>query len=445
MPNQDTGQTTHTAATSASNSSAPATLHGFRLVVARIGWLLMAVVTLALFGLSIGPGYAALRTACTTAPCSPEQLTPAGVQAIETLGFPLAAYALYNTAIVGIFFLLYFLLAVLIFWRRSNDRMALFVSFTLLLVALFLPDWTSVLVPIYPGLRFPLNILNAIMLICFFAIFYVFPDGRFVPHWTRWVMLLWIGLLLLTIFVPEEPSDPSPDPTSRLIEIVVGVGLLLALVGTGLYAQFYRFRYVSDAVQRQQTKWVVFGLMATLSAVLVTQLPVLVEPSLEQPGTLYDLIADFVSFLVTLLIPLSFSVAILRYRLFDIDVIIRRTLIYGVLTSLLAVIYIGSVVMLQWLLTSLIGGNDQIAIVGSTLGIATLFQPLRRSIQATIDRRFYRRKYDTQKTLQAFAAGLREETDLEQLTDNMVRVVQDALQPAHVSVWLCERDNISRA
>ena len=139
---------------------------------------------------------------------------------------------------------------------------------------------------------------------------------------------------------------------------------------------------------------------------------------------------------VILLIPLSIGFSILRYRLYDIDVLINRTLVYGSLTTLLALLYFGLIFVLQSLFQGLFHQNNAVAIVVSTLVIAALFQPLRRRIQAIIDRRFYRRKYDAAKIVEAFSATLRNEVDLNQLREHLLTVVQETMQPAHVSLWL---------
>ena len=141
-------------------------------------------------------------------------------------------------------------------------------------------------------------------------------------------------------------------------------------------------------------------------------------------------------YLLLLLIPLSLAIAILRYRLWDVDALINKTLVYGTLTATLALLYIGLVFALQFLLRGLINQDSTIAIVASTLVIAALFQPLRHRLQKVIDRRFYRRKYDATKTLTTFSATLRNEVDLSQLSEQLVAVVHETLQPTHVSLWL---------
>ena len=259
--------------------------------------------------------------------------------------------------------------------------------------------------------------------------FYLFPSGRFVPRWTRWLALCWVlfsGSWLFTPFGP--PTWPLP-----LFNLVV-----LMLWGSFLVAQIYRYARVSDATQRQQTKWVVFGIAVAVAGVLATIFTVGaaidLPPEQVGPRMLSLLLMD--AFM--LFIPLSIGIAVLRARLFDIDVVINRTLVYGSLTAVLALVYLGGVAATQAIFRALTGQEQQpqLAVVISTLVIAALFNPLRRRVQAFVDRRFYRRKYDARKTLQDFSARLREETDLDSLNAELITVVRETMQPARVSLWL---------
>ena len=211
---------------------------------------------------------------------------------------------------------------------------------------------------------------------------------------------------------------------------VFGVlGLLgLGVGGVGASASVVvRFRR-SRGIERQQMKWFVYAatlLLVFSASILASDVYFLVE-----------IVSGVVLGLALVSLPTAIGTAILKYRLYDIDVVINRTLVYGSLPTSLAVVYIGSVVSLQSVFRSLTGQDSQLAVVASTLLIAALFNPLRRRVQAFVDRRFYRRKYDAAKTLEAFSAKLREETDLAALNAELVGVVRETMQPAHVSLWL---------
>jgi hypothetical protein len=269
----------------------------------------------------------------------------------------------------------------------------------------------------------------------------LFPNGR-LPGW-RWRPVAWFLVAYLAFFTLASWLSPIWNEL-RLADLKKPIGLEGALPGMlseAIYlslplpillsgaAVVSRFRR-SAGEERQQLKWFTYAvsvMVVVFSAWLSLAVLGLVE-------------ASALTFALPMFgLPVAVGIAILRHRLYDIDVIINRTLVYGTLTALLALFYFGSVVVLQRLLAPLIGGNEQIVVVASTLAIAALFQPLRRRIQSIIDRRFYRRKYDAAKTLQAFSARLREETDLTHLSDELITVVQDTLQPASISLWLRER------
>jgi hypothetical protein len=405
-------------------------LRGRWLWAARAAWVLVATTTLGLFALSVPAGYAMLRTVCTERPCGPEQLSSEGARTIDRLGLSLDLYAAYNTALVVVFVLAFCAMAAAIFWRRSEDPVALFTSLTLVLSGVFLPEWMELLVPIYPSLWLVLDLLNSATYPCLFILLYIFPDGRFVPRWTVWLAAVVIVLRVPHYFAPGSPL--TPENWSPVLLALLWTGLVF----TCIFAQIFRYRRVSGAEQRQQTKWVVFGLSAMLAVLIMATLPPAFAPGLDDPGTLNDLGIDLVSFWAATLVPVTFGIAILRYCLFDIDVLINRALVYGLLTLSLAAVYLGGVAALQAVLRALTGGESQLAVVASTLAIAALFNPLRGRIQAFIDRRFYRRKYDAEKTLESFNATLRDETDLDRLSDDLVSVVSETIQPEHASLWL---------
>jgi hypothetical protein len=208
-------------------------------------------------------------------------------------------------------------------------------------------------------------------------------------------------------------------------------------------AQVYRYQRVSSPTQRDQTKWVVCGFAAWFLLMLVLgglYIILIGRPSSQPdlPWLSYVVVSRVVGWVgLSLLVPLSIGVAILRHHLFDIDVIINRTLVYSALAGALVLVYWGSVVLLQALFRVLTGqGSSELTIVASTLAIAALFTPLRHRIQAFIDRRFYRRTYDAAQVLAAFSARLREETDLDRLAEDVLAVVQETMQPTQVWLWL---------
>lgn len=265
-----------------------------------------------------------------------------------------------------------------------------------------------------------------------------FPDGRLVsPRW-RLVPWLVLGLMpfavLLNVFSPGEAvyesgiQNPLAVEALRPVERVFGPVVLawyIGLIFVAAASLVVRFRRARGE-ERQQIKWLTFA-ASFIPIWFMTNSPVeAVFPALF-------LVLDA---LVIGAVPVAAGIAILRYRLYDIDVVINKTLVYGVLTASLVGIYLGGVVVLQRGLVFLTGEGSQLAVVASTLTIAALFTPLRRLIQSFIDRRFYRNKYDAARTLEAFSATLRDETDLDALDAELVGVVRNTVQPVHVSLWL---------
>jgi VanZ family protein len=270
----------------------------------------------------------------------------------------------------------------------------------------------------------------------------LFPNGH-LPS-PRWRFLAWLIVGLLVVYSIAALLSPYPyaniDPSMANIRNPMGI-----LVANDLFDQLANFILVlsfpiilacivsvilrfrrAQGAERQQLKWFSYGMTLSLLMILIIFILIFTTTN-GGSGILF--------YLALVCMPISAGIAILRYRLYDIDVLINRTLIYGILTAVLALAYVICVLVLQYLLSGFTGGS-QLAIVGSTLVIAALFQPLRRRIQKTIDRRFYRTKYDSSRALEAFSVTLRNEVDLQELSEHLVKIVQETMHPAHVSLWL---------
>jgi hypothetical protein len=285
----------------------------------------------------------------------------------------------------------------------------------------------------------------AVVSILFFSLL-VFPTGRLLS--SRWRVVAWVGVCGFSVGLPSSALVPGPFEKDSLFDNpfgvdaailgplnVVGLTLILAaLLGAILSLVMRLVR--SRGEERQQIKWfvaaAVLGFFALFGVTVVSSL----LPEGPILGGLVDPLAKLLWIIVPASLPIAVGIAVLRYRLYEIDLLINRALVYGSLTVLLAGVYEGSIVLLQKAFRAFTGQQSGLAIVVSTLLIAALFTPFRRLIQSFIDRRFYRSKYDAKKTLGSFSTKLRDEKDLGPLTDDLVDVVRETMQPEHVSLWL---------
>jgi hypothetical protein len=268
--------------------------------------------------------------------------------------------------------------------------------------------------------------------------FLIFPDGHFVPRWTRWLALVWVVYSISFMFIPEirPPTGFAALETPlELARVAWNGGFLLIAIGS----QIYRYRVASSPRERQQTKWAVFGfalyaLFGTLGA-LILVLPFVAAPAAPRPlSTIFGASLLLVALTMP---PLCIGIAILRSHLWDIDILIRRTVTYSILTAVLLAVFFSIIIILQQVFATLTGtSQNELITVLSTLAIAALFVPLRQRIQSWIDRRFYRKKYDAQHVLHEFSVTGRDETDLEKLTGRLIAVVNETMQPRSVSIWL---------
>jgi hypothetical protein len=274
-----------------------------------------------------------------------------------------------------------------------------------------------------------------LVLPCATFLLLLFPNGRLLSRRWRWVawaaaagiVFGFVGSVLIPGKISDYPQVINPYGLKSVSDPLQGLGfamLAIALVGSPL-SLVLRFRRAA-ADERQQIKWLALaGSVAAVTLVVGT----------AGYDVLGETVANFAILLSVLGLPLATGVAILRYRLYDIDVVINRTLVYGALTATLALTYLGSVLLLQLALDGLTSGSS-LAVAGSTLAVGALFRPARARIQAAVDRRFFRRKYDAARTLEAFSARLRDEVDLRTVNNELSSVVRETLQPAHVSLWL---------
>ncbi len=308
-------------------------------------------------------------------------------------------------------------MGVLIFWKRSDDWMAILMSAALMTVMA-----EGILVQ--DNLQWAVKVIFMISWAIWFYLPFVFPSGRFEPRWARWIVFL-ITILSTTAYAFY------PDPGLALL-----MGSTAWMVLT-LYAIPYRYLRVSNPIERQQTKWIGIGLIGTILASLPWVLHTVMlppsSPSIERVGFLV---------LNMILYPLMYAtfaicigISILRYRLWDIDLIVRRTLVYGILTGTLALLYFSLVTLLQALSASVFGLQSPVVIVLSTLAIAAVFNPLRKGIQNLLDRRFYRNKYNAELALANFATAARNETDIKCLNEALIDVIQETMQPETVTLW----------
>lgn len=355
--------------------------------------------------------------------------------AIAALGISPTLHAAYNLGIELAGATGFLLLAGLIFWRRSRDPAAIGVSAVLIAFGAALPGTSYALISNRPIWLVPPGLLQGLGWAGLLLFAMLFPDGRFVPRHAWLLVVPWL------VWVAGFFLFAGALTRGRPVAIALTYAAWIGWFGLGTLAQLYRYRYVSNAQQRQQTKWVLLGFSGALvgAAAASTQSVLSLSAGVAASNSvLYEGAAVALLNLSALLIPASIAVAILRHNLYDIDRLINRALVYATLTAALALVYVTCVALLQVVLSRVTGqqGQSPIVLVASTLTVAALFQPARKRVQHSIDRRFFRRRYNAAKALSAFGQMMRDETDLDQIAQRLLVVVERTMEPAHVSLWL---------
>jgi hypothetical protein len=387
------------------------------LAIARLAW--PAVTVLAIIGnLLVVPEYARSQLTHTIrAELPAAHLTPAEYVAIEIC----------ITAVVTVICLA---VATVIYVRARREPVALLCVYALTMLGLgiggFLPGLT-VTNPVLNALSVTLTAVAQVVGGWFFLIF---PSGSFVPRWSRWCVLV-AAVAIAVVTVPAiARGQPAPNAGQP-----ISAGLLVLGIG----AQVYRYRRVSTLTERQQTKWVVFGLLAGLALIVVSRLFYLVvravDPAVVQSQVSGNLVGGSIFILAVAFIPVCIGVAVLRTHLWDIGLVISRTLTYAVVTALLVGVYAGLVL----LTTRVLPFHTAVAVAVSTLAAAAIFNPLRHRVQRAVDRRFNRARYDADRAVAAFAARLQDAADADTVHAHLLAAVHQTLEPAHASVWIRPR------
>ncbi len=402
------------------------------LILARSAWLAMSALAVGLFVAGVPAEYSQLQLGCPTPACaSSGGVAPVGLPLLENLGHSPKFFAAYGIALELVFALVFVGVAALIFWRKSSDRQALFVALALLLFGTATQPYAlHALVAAHSPLRPLVDGLHFLGSASFSLFLFIFPDGRFVPRWTRWVAMAWIAWLFPRYWFPEWPPSGL-----ALLNLVVWMSAL----GSAVYSQVYRFRKVSNRVQRQQTKWVVFGIATGLAVFLTVN--IVVSATVPVPTSAGELTTLMVGAALMsgalLLIPLSIGIAMLRHQLFDVDVLINRTLVYGALTASVIGLYVLVVGYLGVLFRT--GGNLAISLLATGLA-ALLFQPLHNRLQRAVNRLMYGDRDDPYAVLSRLGQRLEATFAPETVLPTIVQTVKESLKLPYAAIALRQDD-----
>lgn len=418
-------------------------LQGWSLTLTRITWLGVAVCDLAVFLVSIPAYYVQLSTLCTDPQqgCAFGQLTPGSSQALHHLGLALGDYAAFTLTLDLIVSIVLLTVGVLIVRYKSDAFIGLFASLLLITFGSFgIDDGRLTSLSGLVTLPWEVDLLGVIAIASWLALgsfLYTFPDGRFVPRWTWIFVLLWIVQLVVFSVPPNSPFFIGNwPPLLQLAEKALTYGSAVGVL-------IYRYLRRADQLQRQQIKWLVFCFAAALLFAILFGILGALLPVLSRPGSVYQLLgATLPGALIFLSIPLSIGIAILRYRLWDIDVIIKRTLVYGLLTACVIGIYVGIVGLLGMLFQA--QGNLLVSLLATGL-IAVLFHPLRDRLQQGVNRLFYGQRDEPHAVLSRLSQRLEATLAANAVLPTIVETVAQALKLPYVAILFKEEDAFTLA
>jgi len=399
----------------------------------RIIWFSMTLLILVLYAIGIPTEYNShIQTAVSG--FKPE---------LDRLNLSIQFYATYRTVLNLSMALTFLVSGLVIYWRKPTNLMVTAMSLAMMSFgSLFVPTLLQIM-RMHPELVLPVGFVrSAGLALSLIVIFYLFPTGRLVPVWTKPAALIWALISIAWWLVPQVPANLVYLDTWQA-NMALSYSVFLVAYTSGIIAQVYRYKQVLNPVQRQQTKWVIFGSTTAFLGFVIYHIPLVFIPGFDQP-TFERLMHIFfgipVYHAMLVMAPLTIMLSILRYRLWDIDFLINRSIVSGLLTLALGALYFGSVVSVSLVLSTLTGQNRPAIVTAiATLVVAAAFNPLRRRLRRSIDRRFYRKKYDTILTLNAFGSVVRNEVDLHTLTYQLMKTISETMEPRSVSVWLMAR------
>jgi hypothetical protein len=403
----------------------------------RFAWLSIVLLNVALFTASLAPRWGELA--------HPSDVVSSQLaQANLTVG----SYAAYNMALEVLPAVIFLVVGLVIFWRRSSDPMGIFISLMLAMFGMaarpIVPTMEALISAHHewtPLVRF-VSYLNWTAVFTFFCLF---PDGKFFPRWTRAYLAFAAIISIPWNLWPDSPLSPWTWPPALFVPFEI------LIWGGGIYAQITRYRHYSDRRQKQQTRWVLFGLTISVVGIITFLMPRYIDPSLGDftgsKALIYHLVSPAMIYMSALATPIALGVSILRYRLWEIDLIITRTLVYAPLTAILAGMYTASIILCQRTFVAVTGQQSDAAIVITTLVVASLFTPVKNGLQAAVDKRF-KEAHDPLSELGSFTRQVESVLDVidaRQLTRRLLEEAISALNADGGAVYTGEHGHLSLA
>jgi hypothetical protein len=401
------------------------------LLPVRVLWALAASVLFLMYLPGLPIVFSELAGTCAGEGCTAMALTGPEAELLAEYGVSLRSYAAFEIALEVVLTTVFAGIAVLLIWQPRPLRMGVITAFFLLFLGpVFFGEGVRAFERVNPVVETLVVVLTSISVVLFILMLHLFPDGLFFPRWNGyWVLPLCVLIVLEPVFIPSGSQSYSAS------FFVVVWGMLAAVIG--LIFQIYRYRNISNSIQRQQTKWVMLGILAMFLGMLPWMVFVEIAPLEPGPARVAFNLSITVQYAFVLMMPFALVFSIQRYRLWDIDLIIRRSLQYALLTGVIVLIYFGGIVVIQSAVRAVTGqGDSPVATVVTTLLIAALFNPLRSRAQDVIDRRFFRAKYDAEQALARFARAARDEVDMATLAGEILGVVDETMQPRVLNLWL---------